>query len=42
MHVVNALACMLDKTCLTTDLCSDFIVRETRGREDGQFLTTGN
>lgn len=31
----------LDKTSLTTDLRGDFVVRETGGREDGDFLATG-
>lgn len=30
----------LDETSLATDLRSDFVVRETCGREDGDFLAT--
>lgn len=40
--IVNTLVVSrsLDKTSLTTDLCGDFIMRQTSSREDGDFLTT--
>lgn len=39
--IVNALG-GLDQTGLSTNLSSNFVVRQTSGREDGNLLTTGN
>ena len=40
--VVNhdALSCAAHKTCLTTNLGSNFVVGQTSSREDGDLLTT--
>lgn len=39
---MHALPAMLNKSRLTTDLCSNFVVRQTCGREDGEFLSSGD
>lgn len=39
--VVHAL-CRLDETCLSANLRSNFVVRETSSREDRDLLSTGN
>ena len=41
VSIVNALV-WSDKTSLSTNLSSDFVVRKTSGREDWNLLTTGN
>lgn len=42
MTIVNALRRLVDQTCLTTNLCSDFIVGKTSCGEDGDLLSSGN
>ncbi len=42
MVVMNGLCWFRDETGLSANLCSNFIVRKTSSREDGDFLATGN
>lgn len=45
MAVVHTLvrdALLLDETCLSANLGSDFVVRKTGCRENGNLLATGN
>lgn len=42
MVIMNAFGWTLDQTSLTTNLCSNFVVRQTSGREDGDFLSSSN
>lgn len=42
MTIVNALRRLVDQACLTTNLCSDFIVGKTGSGENGDLLSSGN
>jgi hypothetical protein len=42
VHILGALALVLDETCLTTDLRGNLVVRKTRCRENWDLLATGD